>query len=54
MLDTLKRMRAMAGMWLEVTTLLIPGKKRRRPSELKELAGFIAGENFSTETCPGM
>jgi pyruvate formate lyase activating enzyme len=41
-LDTLKRMHA-AGIWLEVTTLLIPGKNDD-PAELRELAGFIAGE----------
>jgi pyruvate formate lyase activating enzyme len=45
-LDTLKRMHA-AGIWLEVTTLLIPGKNDA-PEELKKLAGFIAGE-LSTE-----
>jgi pyruvate formate lyase activating enzyme len=32
-----------AGIWLEVTTLLIPGKNDD-PAELAELAGFIAGE----------
>ena len=41
-LDTLRRMHA-AGIWLEVTTLLIPGKNDD-PAELRELAGFIAGE----------
>ena len=41
-LDTLKRLHA-AGVWLEVTTLLIPGKNDD-PAELRELAGFIAGE----------
>jgi pyruvate formate lyase activating enzyme len=41
-LDTLKRMFA-AGIWLEVTTLLIPGKNDA-PQELKKLAGFISGE----------
>jgi pyruvate formate lyase activating enzyme len=41
-LDTLKAMHA-AGIWLEVTTLLIPGKNDD-PGELAELAGFIAGE----------
>lgn len=41
-LDTLRRMHAM-GIWLEVTTLLIPGKNDD-PGELRELAGFIAGE----------
>ncbi|MGD8560952.1 MAG: AmmeMemoRadiSam system radical SAM enzyme [Desulfarculaceae bacterium] len=41
-LDTLKRMHA-AGIWLEVTTLLIPGKNDD-PAELRDLAGFIAQE----------
>ena len=41
-LDTLKRFHAM-GVWLEVTTLLIPGKNDDR-AELKDLAGFIATE----------
>ncbi len=41
-LDTLKAMHA-AGIWLEVTTLLIPGLNDD-PGELAELAGFIAGE----------
>ncbi len=41
-LDTLRAMHA-AGIWLEVTTLLIPGKNDD-PGELKALAGFIAGE----------
>ncbi len=41
-LDTLKRMHA-AGIWLEVTTLLIPGKNDD-PAELKELTAFLAGE----------
>jgi pyruvate formate lyase activating enzyme len=41
-LDTLIRMRR-AGIWLEVTTLLIPGKNDD-PAELRELAGFIANE----------
>ncbi len=41
-LDTLKRMRA-AGIWLEVTTLLIPGKNDS-PLELTKLAQFIAQE----------
>ncbi len=39
-LDTLVRMHQ-AGIWLEVTTLLIPGKNDD-PAELRELAGFIA------------
>lgn len=39
-LDTLKRMHA-AGIWLEVTTLLIPGKNDDS-KELAKLAGFIA------------
>lgn len=41
-LDTLKNLHA-AGIWLEVTTLVIPGKNDD-PGELRELAGFIAGE----------
>ena len=41
-LDTLKRMRQ-AGIWLEVTTLLIPGRNDD-PEELAGLAGFIADE----------
>lgn len=41
-LDTLKRMHQ-AGVWVEVTTLLIPGRNDD-PGELKDLAGFIAGE----------
>lgn len=41
-LDTLKRMHA-AGIWLEVTTLLIPGKNDDQ-AELKELTAFLAGE----------
>jgi pyruvate formate lyase activating enzyme len=41
-LDTLKRMFA-AGIWLEVTTLLIPGKNDDK-TELKELAAFLVGE----------
>ncbi|RJX36391.1 MAG: AmmeMemoRadiSam system radical SAM enzyme [Desulfarculus sp.] len=41
-LDTLKRMHR-AGIWLEVTTLLIPGKNDD-PGELKELAGFLVRE----------
>lgn len=41
-LDTLKRMHK-AGIWLEVTTLLIPGRNDD-PAELARLAGFIAGE----------
>jgi pyruvate formate lyase activating enzyme len=41
-LDTLKRMHA-AGIWLEVTTLLIPGKNDD-PAELKDLTAFLAGE----------
>ena len=41
-LETLQRMHA-AGIWLEVTTLLIPGKNDD-PGELADLAGFIAGE----------
>ena len=45
-LDTLKRMRQ-AGIWLEVTTLLIPGKNDS-PLELTKLAQFIAKE-LSTE-----
>ncbi|MCB2225730.1 MAG: AmmeMemoRadiSam system radical SAM enzyme [Desulfarculaceae bacterium] len=45
-LETLKRMHQ-AGIWLEVTTLLIPGKNDA-PEELKKLARFIAKE-LSTE-----
>ncbi|MBU1274910.1 MAG: AmmeMemoRadiSam system radical SAM enzyme [Proteobacteria bacterium] len=45
-LDTLKRMHQ-AGIWLEVTTLLIPGKNDA-PLELGNLARFIARE-LSTE-----
>jgi pyruvate formate lyase activating enzyme len=41
-LDTLGRLYA-AGIWLEVTTLLIPGKNDD-PGELRELAGFIKNE----------
>lgn len=41
-LDTLKRMHQ-AGIWLEVTTLLIPGKNDA-PLELTKLAQFIAQE----------
>jgi pyruvate formate lyase activating enzyme len=41
-LETLKRMHA-AGIWLEVTTLLIPGKNDD-PKELAQLAGFLARE----------
>lgn len=41
-LDTLIRMHR-AGIWLEITTLLIPGKNDE-PQELKELAGFIVRE----------
>jgi len=41
-LDTLKRMYA-AGIWLEVTTLLIPGKNDD-PAELRDLTAFLAGE----------
>lgn len=41
-LDTLRRLHA-AGVWLEVTTLLIPGKNDD-PGELAELCAFIAGE----------
>jgi pyruvate formate lyase activating enzyme len=39
-LDTLERMKA-AGVWLEVTTLIIPGLNDD-PEELRELAQFIA------------
>ena len=45
-LDTLKRVHQ-AGIWLEVTTLLIPGKNDS-PLELTKLAEFIARE-LSTE-----
>lgn len=41
-LDTLKAMHA-AGIWLEVTTLIIPGKNDD-PGELKELTRFISDE----------
>lgn len=41
-LDTLKRLHAM-GVWLEVTTLLIPGKNDD-PAELAELTGFLVRE----------
>ena len=41
-LDTLKRFSHM-GVWLEVTTLLIPGKNDGK-TELKDLAGFVASE----------
>ncbi len=41
-LSTLKAMKAM-GLWVEVTTLLIPGRNDD-PAQLSELAGFIATE----------
>jgi pyruvate formate lyase activating enzyme len=41
-LDTLQRMRA-AGVWLEITTLLIPGRNDDT-QELRELTGFIVRE----------
>ena len=41
MLDTLKRMRSM-GIWLEVTTLLIPGRNDEE-EELKDIARFLRG-----------
>lgn len=41
-LDSLKRLRDY-GVWLEVTTLIIPGINDD-PGELQEMAGFIAGE----------
>ncbi|MEA3403858.1 MAG: AmmeMemoRadiSam system radical SAM enzyme [Armatimonadota bacterium] len=41
-LDTLSAMVA-RGIWVEVTTLVIPGVNDQ-PGELRELAGFIAGE----------
>ncbi len=41
-LDTLRRMHA-AGIWLEVTTLLIPGKNDD-PAQLRELTAFLARE----------
>jgi pyruvate formate lyase activating enzyme len=41
-LDNLKRMKAM-GVWLEVTTVVIPGVNDEAV-ELKEMAAFIAGE----------
>ncbi len=40
-LDTIARMHGM-GIWIEITTLLIPGLNDSA-EELKELAGFIAG-----------
>ena len=48
-LETLERMHQ-AGIWLEVTTLLIPGKNDA-PEELKKLARFIA--RSSPPRCPG-
>ncbi|HEY0386572.1 MAG TPA: radical SAM protein, partial [Pyrinomonadaceae bacterium] len=41
-LDNLKRMKA-GGVWLEVTTVVIPGINDE-PAELEELATFIKGE----------
>lgn len=41
-LDTLRRMKRL-GIWVEVTTLLIPGANDD-PGELRELAGFIAND----------
>lgn len=41
-LDTLRDYRRL-GIWLEVTTLIIPGHNDS-PGELREMAGFIAGE----------
>lgn len=46
-LDTLTRLRR-AGVWLELTTLLIPGKNDD-PDELARLCGFIA-EKLSVDT----
>jgi len=45
-LDTLERMKA-AGVWLEVTTLIIPGLNDD-PDELRELARFIASLGADT------
>ncbi len=41
-LDALKTMKAM-GMWIEVTTLVIPGINDD-DAEIRELAGFVAGD----------
>jgi pyruvate formate lyase activating enzyme len=41
-LDTLRRMRRL-GIWLEVTTLVVPGVNSDS-EELADMAGFIAGE----------
>jgi pyruvate formate lyase activating enzyme len=41
-LDSLKAMKAL-GIWLEVTTLVIPGINDSE-EELKQISGFIAGE----------
>ncbi|WP_305041718.1 AmmeMemoRadiSam system radical SAM enzyme [Geoalkalibacter sp.] len=41
-LDTLREYRRL-GIWIEVTTLIIPGRNDR-PGELRKLAGFIADE----------
>ena len=41
-LDSLRRMKRL-GIWVEVTTLLIPGANDN-PTEVRELAKFIAGE----------
>lgn len=40
-LDTIKRMKSM-GIWIEITTLLIPGINDSK-KELEQIAGFIAG-----------
>ncbi len=45
--DTLKRMRK-AGLWIEVTTLIIPGINDQ-PEHLKKIADFIANE-LGTDT----
>jgi pyruvate formate lyase activating enzyme len=46
-LDTLRHMKAL-GVWVEVTTLVVPGLNDD-PDELQELAGFIA-EQLGPET----
>lgn len=45
-LDTLQRMKAM-GIWIEVTTLLVPGLNDT-PEELRDLAGFIVSLGAET------
>lgn len=46
-LDSLKKIKAL-GIWVEVTTLLIPGLNDE-PSEVEDIAAFIAGE-LGTDT----